>query len=308
MTTAATIRASVYDYLYGAYPTDRPFETTVSEPLDNSETDVDVPDGTNWDEGDILESAETGELMLVTSVATNTLTVLRSYGTVDAVVTTTGTIIRKNPRFAIQKVDNAITEACNMMGSWGIHAFNTGSLTLVASQNYYTVSDTDIDESYGIISVYYVHDTDEQPVFLPFREHFELSSADADWATGRGIMILDKGDRVAGDSDIYYTYAQSLNFDTDLDTTLAKLAPQQEELVVLGAVSRMIGKTIIPATQDPGARTDRTVTPGQTSRDGRWFQGEFIFKSRAEAARLSVLRGKAAGGPTKFRRARRWRG
>ncbi|KKK50873.1 hypothetical protein LCGC14_3120650, partial [marine sediment metagenome] len=77
MATTASLRAAVFDYLYGAYPTDRPFETLLNEALDNSETDVDVLDGTDWAKGDHLEIEETGEQCLVLSVATNTLAVKR---------------------------------------------------------------------------------------------------------------------------------------------------------------------------------------------------------------------------------------
>lgn len=306
MTTAATVRANIYDYLYGAYSTDRPFETPVQEPLDNTETDITVLSGTDWSVGDIAET-EAGEQMLVISISSDVLTVQRGYGTVAATTAADKSLLSKNPRFTIQKVDNAIREACNILGSFGVHGFGTGSITFASGQYYYNISDTDVDEMYGVIAVYYVDDNSGAPVYLPFRQNYELSSADADWSSNQGVTILDKGDRGATASDIYYTYAVSLRFDTDLDTTLAKLAAEQEELVVLGAVARMIGKTIIPATQDPGARTDRTVSPGQTSRDGRWFQGEFYIKARLEAARLSVVRGRTNGGTVRGRRAGRWR-
>ena len=78
MAQLAGLRQDVYDYLYGAFPTDRPFETILQEALDNSETDIDVLDGTNWATSDLLEHSTTGELMLVLSVSTNTLTVERS--------------------------------------------------------------------------------------------------------------------------------------------------------------------------------------------------------------------------------------
>lgn len=307
MATLADLQARVEQYAYGATPKDRPFETTLAEALDSSETDVDVLDGDDWSRGDILEVQETGEQMYVLSVSTNTLTVQRSYGTVAASAAATGGLVRKNPRFTVDQINEAILDVVNSIGNWGVHGFSTGTLTLVASQYGYSVPETDVDDAYGVLACYYPDDTTEIPVQLPFRDAVQLSTSPSEWSSSYIITLLSKGDRAAGDT-VYYTYAQSLAWDTDWSTTLAKLSVEQEELIVLGAASQLLGFSIIPATQDPGVRTDRTVQPGQTSRDGRWFQGEFFLKSRAEAARLAVLRQRLrSNSSVRTARARRWR-
>lgn len=305
MASASTIRTRVYEQLYSAMPKDRPFESLLAEALDNSETDIDVIDGNDWEEGDVLEVVQTGEQCLVLSVTTNTLTVQRSYGTVVATAADDAGRIRKNPRFSQDQLDSAITEACNSLESWGVHSFGTGSVTLAASQWFYELTETDIAHQYGVLSVYYVDDTTQVPVALPFTQQYHISTTPAEYSQGRGVTLQSKGDRDSTDP-VYFTYAQSLEFDTDLDTTLAKLLAPQEELVVLGAVTRLLGGTIIPMTQDPGQRTDRTVPPGQTSRDVRYFQGDYFIKARAEAARLAVERQRL---PRSRRSARagRWR-
>lgn len=306
MATASDIRQRVLNYVYGAYHTDRPFETQLTGSYTAGGTSITVTDGTDWEEGDIVENALTGEQMRVQSVSTNTLTVERSYNS-TAAAASDGTTdrLKKNPRISIAQIDTAIKHALNNMGSWGIHSFGTGSLTLVASQYGYEITDTDVDETYGVLAIYYSDTTTEQPIAVPFRQSVQLSTAIADWTAGHVVTLLSKGDRAAGD-DLYYTYARSLVFDTNLDTTLAKLLAPQEEVIVLSAASEVIGETIIPATHDPGARTDRTTPPGQTSRDGRWFQGEFFIKARAEAARVAVLRQQVPG-TVRTRRAKRWR-
>lgn len=305
MASASTIRTRVYEYLYSAFPNDRPFESLLTEALDNSETDIDVTDGTDWEESDVLEVVETGEQCLVLSVATNTLTVQRSFGTVDATAAADAGRIRKNPRFTQDQLDTAITEAANTLEAWGVHSYSTGSFALAASQWYFELSETDIDSNYGVLSVYYVDDTTKQPQPIPFVYYSGLSTGDADWTQGRGVKILSKGDRNTTDT-LYFTYARSLEFDTDLDTTLAKVLAPQEELVVLGAVTRLLGGTIVPMTQDHGQRTDRSIPPGQTSRDVRYFQGDFFIKARAEAARLAVERTRLPRA-RQSNRARRWR-
>lgn len=306
MATASDIRRRVREYLYGLSPNDRPFETLLNEPLDTSETDIDVTDGNDWAVGDVGQIEETGEQFYVTGVTTNTLTVIRSYGAVAATAATTAGRITKNPRWSQDKIDDAITDTLNELGTLGVHGFATGSITLVASQHRYELGVSDVEDTYGVISVYYVDSNSEVPRALPFRPSVELSTTPAEWAASRSVTILDFGDNAAGDT-VYFTYAQDLGYDTDLDTTLAKLVKEQEEIVVLGATLRCMGMTIAPMTNDPGARTDRTVQPGQTSRDVRWYQGQYFVRSRAEAARLAVLRGRIAPGSPRTRRVRRWR-
>ena len=307
MATVATIRQRIYEYLYSAFVNDRPFETLLGEALDNSETDVDVTDGGDWGPGDIAEVVETGEQMLVLSVATNTLTVTRAYGAISATAAADAGRLRKNPRFSQDQMDSALSDVLNGLEGRGVHGFNVGTITFVAGVMYYEISDTDVDPVHGVIAVYYVNDDTKAPVPLPFTEQFELSTADADWSQGRGVRLLSKGDRSTTASDIYYTYAQSLNFDTNLTTTIAKVLTQQEELLVIGAVSKMIGMTILPMTMDPGQRTDRTTAPGQTVRDGRRFIESYTKLVRIEEARLAVVRGKIAKGSVLGMRVRRFK-
>lgn len=299
MATAAEIRQRIYDYVYGAYPKDRPFETQITSSYLIGATTINVIDGTDWAEGDVVENTVQGDQMLVLSVAANALTVERSYNNTTAAASSgAADRLRKNPRFSQQMVDNATTEALNILEAWGVHAFGTGSVTLAASQFYFEASETDISEVYGILSVYYDDTTTQIPIALPFIWRQHLSTGPAAWSQGRGIHLQSKGDR-ATTATIYYTYAKLID-------AVADLLVSQEELVVVGAVARLLGHTITPATQDPGSRTDRTTPPGQTSRDGRWFQGEFFIKARAEAARLTVIRQQFPG-DARTRRARRWR-
>lgn len=62
--------------------------STIAEDLDNSETAVDVADGTLWKAGDVL--LVDSEKMWVASVASNTLTVVRGWGATDAATHTNG--------------------------------------------------------------------------------------------------------------------------------------------------------------------------------------------------------------------------
>jgi len=65
--------------------------STLAEDLDNSETAVDVADGTLWRPGDVYIVDD--EKMYVSSIATNTLTVLRGWGSTDAASHSNGATI-----------------------------------------------------------------------------------------------------------------------------------------------------------------------------------------------------------------------
>jgi hypothetical protein len=65
-------------------------EDTLAEALDTSETGVDVTDGTLYLPDDIIFVPASGELMSVTSIATNTLTVVRGWGGTSGTAASSG--------------------------------------------------------------------------------------------------------------------------------------------------------------------------------------------------------------------------
>jgi len=97
---------------------DRPWETT-STTATTSAT-VAVPDGTQWDTGDILEwtysATGQGEQAYVRSVSGNNLATLRGYGSVAAAAHTSGDRVIKNPTFKYDDVIESIDETLN--GLW----------------------------------------------------------------------------------------------------------------------------------------------------------------------------------------------
>lgn len=75
---------------------------TLDEALDNSETDIDVGDGNLWQPNDVMKVTTTGETMIVSSVSSDTVTVLaRSNGTTAATSAASGDqIINLGPAFS----------------------------------------------------------------------------------------------------------------------------------------------------------------------------------------------------------------
>jgi hypothetical protein len=301
MATASAIQTRVLGYLYGSYPSDRPFTSEITAAYTNVATTVSVTDGTDWAEGDELENPSTEEVMRVISVSANDLTVERAIEGTATASDGTDDRIHKNSRFPRVRVTQAITDAIESLELWGVHIFGVEAITRSSAiVNYYELTSTDIVDSIGVSGVYYVESVTKRPVFLPFQEFMNLGTNPADYTQGRGIAVFDWGE-VATTENVEVIYAKKISATTDLLT-------RQEEIVVQGACALMLGKTIAPFTQDPGARTDRTVQPGQTVRDGRWYQANFFVSVRAEAATLAVERQRSAPQSPRLGRARRWRG
>jgi hypothetical protein len=303
MATPSDIRQRIYNNLYGSFPTEAPFVTTLTATYTDAEGVIDVLDEDNWAVGDVMENTATGELMKVLSVTTDgsdIVTVSHGWaGTSTAAAASSADVLYKNPRFTQSQLDNAVTAVLLDLGKWGIHVFGSGTITRADPKVYYELSETDIFDPYGVLKVYTVLGDSEIAAALPFRYQHSLGTDATEYGQGRGIHLAHFGDTSDGDDEIIYIYAQVIEATTDL-------LSRQEELVVAGATANLMGATIVPATHDPGARSDRTTPPGQTSRDVRHFQGRFFTEARLEAATLSVERQKMLHEPAFQTRARRW--
>lgn len=302
MATEAQLKQRVRDYLYGAYPTDSPFYAQLGASYTSGTTSITVDDGANWDAGDILENLGTEEQFYVKSVSGAVLTVIPGFGgTTQAASAGADDTIVKNPRFSAAQIDSALDRSLKSLNNWGIHGFAQGSFVRNDMQkDFWEVAEVDIDPVYRVLEAYYVETNNEVPRPLPFRNRADLGSGPTEYTGGEGILILGWGEVSEGES-VHYIYAQVY------DDVTEPVEGEEEELLVLGACVLLMGGTIAPATQDPGARTDRTVQGGQTSRDVRFFQGEFFQRVRTQAAKVAIQREKFRPSTVRYARARRWR-
>lgn len=295
MATASVIYQRVRDNLYSAVLNERPLAHTINGAIDSSTTSIVVHDGTNFAAGDIIEFMADGEQCYITTVATNTLTVIRGWGGTTKASQADDETILKNPRFTYKQIEDAVTAVLHELVTHGIHSWGTGSITLVSGQLYYNLTATDILEYPGVVAVYYADTTTSEIKPLPFKYskgiHATLST------TGHGLTLWEYGDRSAGDA-LYYTYAQVIDATADL-------LSRQEDLVVNGATAKVLGKAIAPRSHDPGRMTDKGVKPGQDAIDARWYQAEFYMQSRAEVAQLRV-EAKHLPGTLQLKVAGRW--
>lgn len=292
MATTADIRTRVRDMVYSARPPQRPYVTQTTEPIDGSETGVDVTAGTDWAQGDVLEFSD-GEQFFVQSVVTNTLNGIRGYNGTTIATHANADIVSKNPRFTIQQIDQAIEDSLRELETNGIHVWGTGSIVLVASTYAYDITGADVLD---ILAVYYPRNNDGIAINLPFRFHRQTTGLSA---SNRTLEVWDWGERVSGDT-LLYTYQQKID-------DVADLLTRQEEMVVIGTAARLLKRTIAPETHDPGKRTDRTVQPGQTGRDSRELMGEYVRLLTQEAQLLKVERSRFLPAGAHTSRSRRWR-
>lgn len=298
MGTLANLTTRIKHNLYGAHPTDMPFVSILGAAIANgTTTSVTVASSSNWDIGDILEVEETGEQVFITTDGTP-LTVIRGFNGTTAAAAADAGVVVKNPRFTQKQIEHALDAVVQTLSSWGIHKFSTTSITRVTLQDFYELN-VSVDPQYGVLSAYYVEENTKIPVPVPFKQvYLNLGTDPTEYSVGKGVHILDWGQVIPGEK-VYVTYAEELDAVTDLST-------RHDELLVAGATAYLMGMTIVPSTQEPGARTDRTKQGGQESRDARWWQGEFFVRVRAEAAQLAVQRSRFPT-TTRLARARRWR-
>lgn len=274
MATLTDLQRRTKEYLYSATPNERPFVHLINGAITNVATSVVVDDGDNFSPMDIIEF-EDGEQCLVTSVSTNTLTVVRGWAGTTAAAQDDNSVIYVNPRFTLKQMEETLLGVVRELRGHGIYSWGEGSLVLVNSQYKYDLAHTDILNEVGVVSVHY----EDTAVFdeirsLPFQ--FQRTHSTIAPAT---LFLWEWGNLNGGDT-VYYIYAQEIDSVTDL---LAR----QEELVVNGAVARLLGATLAPRTHDPGKYSDRTVQPGQGLRDARFFQAEFYLAIRRESALLA---------------------
>ena len=278
MASAAVVQQRVKDYLYGSDYVKRPFTDFLNQSGNVSATDtvITVTNISSWAVGDIVEFA-TGEQAYIKSVDNDNsrFTVARAWNGTTAAVVTDLTAIEKNPKFTLSKINTAIDAIIEELYP-EVYVFSTGSATANKNSYFYTTADTGLKE---VLSVYYPRSgslgSDEPWVINTWKmtKHMHTSG----FANGIGITMWDYGELSHGDT-FYYTFKKKIAATTDL-------LDRQVELVVLGAVFKLMGSTVPSSTFD--SKDGRQVTqPGQESSDSRWFLSEYQRSRKEENMRL----------------------
>lgn len=297
MVTQATIDERINENFITAYPAERPYETILAATYTPVATTVTVPDGVQWTAGDVLEDWDTGELMKVTSVAGNVLTVTRAYMGTTAGTGTVGDRVRKNPRLTKKKIEEEINATLYDLRTHGIYDLDTTTVTLDQTKYIYSVDLGDLVNPPGVISVYYVDPSTSILVPIPFQ--LVQNVATGALTAGEGLRI-PPGVWDASVTTAYVSKAVAYS-------NVTALADYLEGPIVDGATARCLAGFVGPQLADPGHLSNRTVQPGQGARDARWYQGQYILALRRIAAMLKARDARASGiNSTRDNRARRW--
>ena len=142
---------------------DYPYETiSASDPGTATAGDLDtfdVPDGEQWDEGNIAEFQDNGEQCYVRSVSTNTLSVIRGYDGTTPAAHDVSTRIVKDPVFTYQHILDNIKNTIN--GLWP-NAYKKVEATFAPdpTAKWYNLSDEWLD----LVSVTQLFGNDDQDI------------------------------------------------------------------------------------------------------------------------------------------------
>lgn len=260
--TAASLRASIRAGVEGAEPQNRPYTTPLTNSPGGAGTTFSVGDGDAFQVGDLLESPA-GELALVTAISTNDLTVTRAWGTISAETLSSGQLMRKNPRFSIQQMDEAVDQVLQELNP---RVFNLLTEDVAyTTDDYYDVTDTAME---NVLSVWYI---DDGNFYTPY---FFFST---DPANTQPKLYLGA---FGFTGNVHVVYRRPYTVVTEFPDRLAPM-------MVNGAIYKLLGGALALATADPGKRTDRTTQGGQEGRDSYWFFREFVRLRDAETVYLA---------------------
>lgn len=278
MSTMSQLRAAVRDRVYSAMVVERDSFIRVNDAdINTAEETFTVEDGTQVSRGDILEFQDNGEQVYVMDVATNLVTAVRGFNNTTDADHADNVLLRRNPRFTLKQLEDAINASVYELESLGVWVWGYGSLTVDTDTHMYDLVETDIIPTIGVVSVYHEESSWGTPYPLVFNYHYAHTTPTA---SKSALGVPSWGQQGDGDS-LVYVYAKRID-----DVT--ELLARQDEIVVLGAVSKLVPATSIGRTQDPGRFTDRGVQPGQGIRDGGFYLAMFQRAAKAESAMLKA--------------------
>lgn len=299
MATQAQLRQRVYDHLYGTSLSERPALHQINGAINDSVLALEVDDADTAVTGSILEFEDTGEQVYVEAIPgpepDTTRTIKRARNGTTAASHSDNAVFAIDPVYTRKMIDDALLSCMYELQDEGIYLVEDHTITLVAGQNFYPVA-IDSLAGQGVLAVYYQEDAPGLTITsLPF-QYVEV----ADDPFGPGIHLFSWGTKTAGES-VRMAIAKPVALLTE-----STQDPRLEEIMVYGAVYRMLAARSGARTHDPGRQTDRTVQPGQATRDASWFLGAYrrlIIQHRA------TIRTETRRFPSRYRfnRALRWR-
>jgi len=261
--------------------TDDPWATVMTGTVSTTTTTtIPVPDGTRWDEGDILEFQDNGEQCYVRSVSSNNLTVIRGWNGTTATThdgSTTAIVIFQDPTFTYVRIQEAADLVIQSLWPW-VYKKVTLSVTYDATKTWYDLASNFIapisitqNDSSATPDRLYIYGKKGSRLPVAVRLNLPTSLV----ASGVGISFPRGFGKADASYPVQVDYAAKLTTTgsyTDLtDGILAAI-------VTYGAAARMVMASEIPrVTQDDINMGDQSVVPGSRTRAGRDLYTQFLF-------------------------------
>lgn len=240
----------------------------------SSDTTIDVTDGTDWNEGSILEWQSDGDQAYVQSVSSNTLTVIRDVnGTTGS--THGGTAATKDPVYPFIKVTDAIDAALQTAWPWAWKVVEA-SITPSASTVYYNLGNDVIDlvrawqEDQSVIPIaqYYGAKGSLKPVAV----HKNANSFTG--VTTDYVVFFPNGTYDATNS-IYVQY-RALLTDTVASGNYSDLSEDGlSEAMCWGAASRLVRTTGAARLRNDARQWNSSVDMEQITQTADFFYAEY---------------------------------
>lgn len=254
---------------------DNPFETYETNGVLAGDTTLDVPDGTKFAEGMIVEFQDDGEQCLVRSVSGNTLTVKRGHNGTTPAAHSANTVIAMDPVFTYAQIVDAI-ERC-IRGLWP-YAWKRVTVTInpnPASTVWYNLASDCID----LIKVTQLYGQNSQHVAiygkpgsgLPVQLEHGLPTSLV--ASGVGIRFPSGFAHSSNQIKVDYRAKITTNLTggsyDDVDDGL------MAEAIVYGACAKLVAAKVAPrVTQEDTSMGDATVQPSDRLGGAAWFEAK----------------------------------
>ena len=263
-----------------------------NEAMDTTELGLDVTDGTQWSVGDVAEFQDDGELCLVQSISSNTLTVIRNY--LYSVTTTAGTgtthstsaDLVKNPVYRFSQVTQAVAAALRNL--WP-HVYKKVQTTITpVSGTYWYKVDAEMYELSRVVQ----KRTDNKTLtfYGRRREGFPVSiehdlPASFPEATTVAAVKFDRFDNYT--NTVLVTGIAPLNDDVTTNAYDDISEGVQAETVKYLAAAELIGsRDIYRTTEQDASMGDQATSPGASTRLAAYWRREGIVKREQWKAEL----------------------
>jgi len=263
------------------YLDERPFVTTATA-TNASTTTVSVTDGTDWEEGAILEFQDNGEQVLVQSIAANNLTVVRGWAGTTA-QTHTSIQAWRDPQYTYDNINKCLASAVRRLWPYAWKIVDDSITPLTDGTIWYDVAAdalalVNIVQSYGTsphisLGIYGDGKANKQVVF-------ERNLPTAIAASTVGVRFPDGFFHISNTIRIKYAAAITGTTDIEDDGELSV-----SDAVIYGGLGRLIsGKELERVTAGEDQEVSRSVRVGARLSAGAYY--ERLFRKELEMLRL----------------------